>query len=104
SLEPSDMRHVTLPAIAHWNFCHFVVIERWSPRWVEIIDPAAGRRRIHATEFDAAFTGVIVMLEPGIGFLRRRAAGQISWLCYMRASLARISGLLVQIIAASVAL
>ena len=71
-----------------------MVIERWSPRWVEIIDPAAGRRRIHATEFDAAFTGVIVMLEPGIGFLRRRAAGQISWLCYMRASLARISGLL----------
>src|SRR5262245_32542367 len=44
SLEPEDFKHLPLPAIAHWNFNHFVVVERWSPKEVEIIDPAIGRR------------------------------------------------------------
>ena len=35
-----DFTHVPLPAIAHWNFDHFVVVERWSPKRADIIDPA----------------------------------------------------------------
>src|SRR5262249_19008549 len=29
SLELNDFRFVTLPAIAHWEFNHFIVVERW---------------------------------------------------------------------------
>ena len=30
SLEPAALAEVNLPAIAHWDFNHFVVVERWS--------------------------------------------------------------------------
>src|ERR687883_2149637 len=55
SLEPAELRHVSLPAIAHWDFNHFVVVERWSPNSVEIVDPATGRQHLRAAEFEAAF-------------------------------------------------
>ncbi|MGO8790099.1 MAG: peptidase domain-containing ABC transporter [Terriglobia bacterium] len=68
SLEPSQFKDIPVPAIAHWEFNHFVVVERWSPRWVEIVDPANGRRRVTAHDFAASFTGVILTLGPGIHF------------------------------------
>ena len=69
SIEPADFNNVQLPAIAHWNFNHFVVVERWSPESVDIIDPAVGRRRLTPDEFDAGFTGVVLMMEPGVQYL-----------------------------------
>src|SRR5260221_6317289 len=39
SLEPADFKDVPLPAIAHWNFNHFMVVESWSEKMVEIVDP-----------------------------------------------------------------
>jgi len=38
SLEPEDFQHVNLPAIVHWEFNHFIVVERWDPTWVDIVD------------------------------------------------------------------
>ncbi|WP_345148688.1 hypothetical protein [Nonomuraea rubra] len=32
--------------MAHWEFSHFVVVERWSPDRVDVVDPGAGRRRL----------------------------------------------------------
>jgi ABC-type bacteriocin/lantibiotic exporter with double-glycine peptidase domain len=58
SLESTDFAALPLPAIAHWNFNHFVVVERWSAQAVDIIDPAVGRRLLTTQEFEAAFTGV----------------------------------------------
>src|SRR5690242_17506476 len=34
SLKQNDFRPITLPAIVHWEFNHFVVVERWSPKYV----------------------------------------------------------------------
>jgi ATP-binding cassette, subfamily B, bacterial len=68
SLEPEALQDVALPAIAHWKFNHFVVIERWSADRIDIIDPALGRRSLSAKEFGEAFTGVVLVLEPGIAF------------------------------------
>ncbi|MBV9256747.1 MAG: hypothetical protein JO215_01880, partial [Ktedonobacteraceae bacterium] len=48
SLEENDFRFVTLPSIVHWEFNHFIVFERWSPRFVEAVDPASGRKRMTA--------------------------------------------------------
>jgi ABC-type bacteriocin/lantibiotic exporter with double-glycine peptidase domain len=61
SLDVDDMRYIQGPAIVHWNFNHFVV-ERWSPRHVDIIDPAVGRRRLLPKAFEASFTGVALTL------------------------------------------
>lgn len=78
SLEPGDFKYVALPAIAHWNFNHFVVVERWSPQSVTVIDPGLGRCRLTATEFDAGFTGVALVMEPGTQFQRQRTAARQS--------------------------
>ena len=100
SVDLPDFHAIPLPAIAHWNFNHFVVVERWSPTEAEIVDPAAGRRRLTAAEFDQGFTGVVLTLEPGVHFERRRAV-RSAWLGYLgrvlhtpgtRAVLAQIVG------------
>ncbi|MFF3206612.1 peptidase domain-containing ABC transporter [Streptomyces sp. NPDC002962] len=74
SLPRNDLRFVALPAIVHWEFTHFLVVERWSRDHVDVVDPARGRCRLTADEFDAGFTGVVILLEPGAAFDRRAAA------------------------------
>jgi ATP-binding cassette, subfamily B, bacterial len=83
SLEPADIRHIDLPAIAHWEFNHFVVLEQWSPRRVDIVDPASGRRRLTAHEFAIGFTGVILTFEPGILFKPLRETTPAGWRSYL---------------------
>src|SRR5262249_47503966 len=106
SLAPADFRHVPLPAIVHWNFNHFVVVERWSPTQVGIVDPTSGRRRLTAAEFDAGFTGVVLTLEPSVQFDRHGTIAYPSWRHYMK-SLLRAPGtlgVLAQILVASLLL
>ncbi|MER8006576.1 peptidase domain-containing ABC transporter [Streptomyces sp. NPDC094149] len=73
SLPRNDLRFVALPAIVHWEFTHFLVVERWSRKYVDVVDPARGRCRLTEDEFDAGFTGVVMLLEPGVAFDRRPA-------------------------------
>jgi HlyB family type I secretion system ABC transporter len=73
SLQRNDFRFVKLPAIVHWEFDHFLVVERWSRKSVDVVDPARGRCRLTHDEFDAGFTGVVIILEPGPAFNRRAA-------------------------------
>jgi ATP-binding cassette subfamily B protein RaxB len=53
---------VSLPAILHWSFDHFVVLERCRGNVFEIVDPACGRRQVTRDELDQKFTGIAV--EP----------------------------------------
>ncbi|HMQ32565.1 MAG TPA: NHLP family bacteriocin export ABC transporter peptidase/permease/ATPase subunit [Chloroflexaceae bacterium] len=59
-----------LPLIAFWNFNHFVVLEGFGPGRVFLNDPAGGPRVASAEEFDEAYTGVVLVFEPGPGFVR----------------------------------
>ncbi len=106
SLDPSDLRDLQLPAIVHWEFNHFVVVERWSPRWVEIVDPASGRSRLSATEFEAGMTGVVLTLEPGVYFQPRNARMQPKWSSYLLSILHApgAASLMLQIMVASLCL
>lgn len=54
---------VPLPAVAHWEFDHFVVVERVTSRSVWVVDPARGRRRLNHRTFSDGFTGVLVVAE-----------------------------------------
>src|SRR5262249_9053678 len=105
SLGLDDLAHIKLPAVAHWQFDHFVVLERWSSTYAEIVDPKLGRRRLAAAEFAASFTGVALTFEPGVNFERRAAAGP-AWRADL-VGLLRTAGvrrLLAQILGASLVL
>ena len=92
SIEPDKMSHMQLPAIAHWNFNHFIVVEKWGKRHVDIIDPAIGRRRISLQEFDESFTGVILTFEVGAQFEPRKVQRFTTWWHYIRAILGSVPG------------
>ncbi|UPK39186.1 NHLP family bacteriocin export ABC transporter peptidase/permease/ATPase subunit [Bradyrhizobium sp. 186] len=63
--EPATLHELPMPSIIHWNFNHFVVLVRLDSDYAFINDPSVGRRKVGHEEFDAAFTGVVLAMEPG---------------------------------------
>lgn len=59
-----DLQSVDLPAIAHVDGNHFVVVWRVGRRSVTVSDPAHGRIRIGRAAFAARFTGMVLLLRP----------------------------------------
>lgn len=102
SVAPADLARQP-PMIVHWDLNHFLIVERWTPSAVEVVDPAAGRRRMTSEEFDAGFTGVVLLLEPGPQFRPRRAVpGRRPWRRRLvNAVLLRHRGLWLQVVVAS---
>ena len=74
---------IPLPAIAHWRQNHFVVIERWSPTAVDVVDPGGGPARLPSSEFEKAFSGVVLALTPGPSFARAPVGAQRRWGHYL---------------------
>jgi ATP-binding cassette, subfamily B, bacterial len=101
SLQESDLGFVTLPAIVHWEFNHFIIVERWSPKGVTVVDPARGRRRLSIKEFDEGFTGVVIMLEPGTHFMRGSKPTPLSLWSYTRSYCKQSPSAILQVIIAS---
>jgi HlyB family type I secretion system ABC transporter len=101
--EPDKLRYANLPAIIHWEFNHFLVLERWTPTFVEVVDPARGRVRLSADEFDAGFTGIILLLEPGVQFEKRSQRG-ISLLSYAQRYIRQAPLALLQVLGTSLLL
>lgn len=60
---------VSYPAIIHWNFNHFVVLDGFKRGKAIINDPARGVVEISPEEFDKSFTGVCLEFEPGEQFV-----------------------------------
>lgn len=63
-LEMEQIRELPLPAVLHWDFEHFLVLERLSGKRAILVDPATGRRSISLEELGRHFTGVAIMLQP----------------------------------------
>jgi len=63
-----ELHRLSTASILHWEFRHFVVFERLRRNAVEVVDPAAGRRRIPLPQFRRCYTGIAIILEPGEGF------------------------------------
>ncbi len=103
SMEPESLSQLTGPVIIHWEFSHFMVLEHWSPEGVKVVDPAAGRRRLTTEEFNAGFTGVVLTMEPGASFQRKKAQDKLSWRSYLAGIVQTpgSKGLLAQLLATS---
>jgi len=93
--EPQALRSMRLPAILHWNFNHFLVLDGFRKGRVFLNDPGTGPRDVSEEELDQAFTGVVMTFEPGPEFrpsgepprlgpaLRRRLAGSRAALAFV---------------------
>ncbi|MDF3033209.1 MAG: transporter related [Alphaproteobacteria bacterium] len=68
----SALESCPLPAIIHWNFDHFVVLEGYKGKYYYINDPATGRRRVEFEEFNKNFTGIVLVLTPNEGFIKKK--------------------------------
>ena len=62
------LKTIPSPYIIFWNFNHFVVVEGFGKKCVYLNDPATGPRTVSLEEFDRAYTGVILVMEPGPSF------------------------------------
>ena len=69
-LEPSDIAEMTLPAIIHWNFNHFVVLTKidYNKKKAYLNDPARGRVIVSFDIFDRSFTGIFLSIVPSKNF------------------------------------
>ncbi|MDQ3822827.1 MAG: peptidase domain-containing ABC transporter [Actinomycetota bacterium] len=85
SVDLDALSSLPLPAIVHWQFNHFVVLERWTASSVWIVDPARGRVRTSPEEFGRGFTGVALALRPTERLERRRTRrSEPRWRLYLR--------------------
>lgn len=66
--EPDDLKSIQLPAVLHWNFNHFLVLEGFNKGKVYLNDPASGPRVITEEEFDQSYTGIALTFQPGPEF------------------------------------
>jgi ATP-binding cassette subfamily B protein len=89
------LRLLSRGSILHWEFNHFVVLERVTRRGIRIIDPALGRRFVRQDEVHRAYTGVALMVGRGPDFVPGGPPAKGTWR-YLRlvlgqsASLSRI--------------
>lgn len=88
-LELEEVTELKTPCILHWDFNHFVVLERASARSVIIHDPAQGVRKLTLDEFSKHFTGIALELTPGVNFTPIQAKLAVS----LRALTGPIQGL-----------
>ncbi len=65
---PQELRYLDPGSILHWQFRHFVVLERATARGAWVVDPGFGRRFVTRAELGRALTGVALVLEPEEGF------------------------------------
>lgn len=75
--EPAALKEMKLPAVIHWNFNHFLVLEGFEQGKVYLNDPGSGPRVVTEDEFDQSFTGIVLTFEPGPDFVKSGAKPNI---------------------------
>jgi HlyB family type I secretion system ABC transporter len=68
-----------LPAIAHWEGNHYIVVYAISRRTVTVSDPAFGRRKFSHAQFQKGWTGYTLLLQPTQAFKHAPEAQSDLW-------------------------
>lgn len=98
-VELPALEQVRLPAVAHVDFNHFVVITAVARDSVVLHDPARGVRTVLLSEFSKNFTGIVLELTPTPSFVKRKSLERFSiWSIVsgargLRGALVRLIGL-----------
>jgi ABC-type bacteriocin/lantibiotic exporter with double-glycine peptidase domain len=95
-----DLELLERGTILHWQFTHFVVLDRVRSDSIEIVDPAIGRRRVSIDEFSDSFTGVALMFEPGDDFRAEKQRKSGMW-PFVRRLVGEHKGVLAQVVITS---
>jgi ATP-binding cassette, subfamily B, bacterial HlyB/CyaB len=69
----------TLPAIAHWEGKHYIVVYEITPKEVIIADPAIGQLTLKHREFLAKWTGYALLLQPTFLFKEAKETTTPFW-------------------------
>jgi ATP-binding cassette subfamily B protein len=89
-----ELQQLPQGSILHWEFSHFVVLQRLRKDGVDVVDPALGHRRLSMDAFRRSYTGVAITFEPGEDFQpsRLRTSTKGTWR-YLRPLLGQSRGL-----------
>ena len=68
SLRAAQLQKLQLPLILFWQFSHFVVLEGSDSANFYLNDPATGRRRLSAEEFNRGYSGIALRFKRGADF------------------------------------
>lgn len=68
AVELDGLKFLERGSILHWEFNHFVVLDRVGRGGIEVLDPALGRIHVPTERLSKAFTGVAIVLEPTPAF------------------------------------
>ncbi|MBR8415524.1 peptidase domain-containing ABC transporter [Burkholderia cenocepacia] len=85
--DAGDLADIKPGSIVHFGGAHFVVFERARRGYVQVIDPAVGRRRVALDMFLASVSGYLLECAPTPGLPRIRARSRVP------AALARVRAL-----------
>lgn len=75
-----DLQHLKQidgPALLHWNFEHFVILENINHGKYKIFDPSRGILNLNEKEVSNMFTGIVVQFSPGMNFAERRTDSKL---------------------------
>ena len=68
SVRADQLKKLELPLILFWQFSHFLVLEGFDGRHYYLNDPATGRRRVSAEEFNKSYSGIALRFARGDDF------------------------------------
>lgn len=84
--EVDQLSELKTPSILHWEFKHFVVLEKVKGAKFWIHDPAMGQLKLNAGEMSRKFSGVALELTEAKDFVKRKEPSPLSlkaWLRYI---------------------
>jgi predicted double-glycine peptidase len=71
-----------LPAIAHWEGKHYIVVFEITSRHVIVGDPAIGQRKLPRDEFSQGWTGYCLLIEPTLALQKTEGKSTDIWQLY----------------------
>lgn len=63
-LDLEHLEQLQLPCVLHWDMNHFVVLKKVTSKYIVILDPGMGERKVMMEEVSDSFTGVALELKP----------------------------------------
>ena len=77
----SRLDAMPLPAIAHWENNHWLVVYDVGAEHVRVADPAVGRRRLPRSEFESKWSGYAAFFSPTEAFQAApQESSRVGWL------------------------